>query len=120
MRPAKDFLVARIAGVDDRDAAEKLTNTDLFVPRERLPAIEEEDTFYHADLIGCAAVTADGKAFGTVSALHNFGAGDIVEIAPEGGGQTLMLPFTETTVPEIDLAARKIVVVPPTITEAEN
>jgi 16S rRNA processing protein RimM len=120
LRPGKDFLVARLADVASREAAEKLTNTDLFVPRERLPAIEEEDTFYHADLIGCAAVTADGKAFGTVSALHNFGAGDIVEIAPEGGGQTLMLPFTETTVPEIDLAARKIVVVPPTITEVGN
>ncbi len=113
LRPAKDFLVARLAGIATRDAAEKLTNTDLFVPRERLPAIEEEDTFYHADLIGCAAVTASGVSVGTVSALHNFGAGDIIEIAPEGGGQTLMLPFTEATVPEVDVKAKRIVVTKP-------
>jgi 16S rRNA processing protein RimM len=117
LRPAKDFLVARLAGVNDRGAAEKLTNTDLFVPRERLPAIEEADTFYYADLVGLDAVTADGTALGTVSAVHNFGAGDIIEIAPTGGGQTLMLPFTEATVPKVDMAARKIVVVPPAASE---
>ena len=113
LRPAKDHLVARIAGVADRDAAAKLTNTDLFVPRERLPAIEEEDTFYYADLVGLAAVTAEGEAVGTVSAVHNFGAGDIIEIAPAGGGQTLMLPFTEAAVPEVDIKAKRIVVVMP-------
>ena len=120
LRPAKDHLVARIAGVKDRDAAEKLTNTDLFVPRERLPAIEEEDTFYYADLVGCAAVTAEGKMLGTVSALHNFGAGDIVEIAPAGGGPTLMLPFTESTVPEVDLKGKRIIVAPPAESEARE
>ena len=62
LRPAKDFLVARLVGVADRDAAEKLTNLELFVPRERLPAIDEADTYYHADLIGLAAVTAEGRA----------------------------------------------------------
>ena len=113
VRPAKDHLVARLAGVNDRSAAEKLTNTDLFVPRERLPAIEEADTFYYADLVGCAAVTADGKALGTVSAVHNFGAGDIIEIAPSDGGAPLMLTFTEATVPEVDLRAKRIVVNPP-------
>ena len=66
------------------------------MPRERLPAIEEADTFYHADLIGLAAVTADGGALGTVKAIHNFGAGDIIEIAPAAGGETLMLPFTRS------------------------
>jgi 16S rRNA processing protein RimM len=113
LRPGKNFLVARIAGIDDRDAAEGLCNLELFVPRERLPAIEEPGTFYHADLIGLKAVTAEGAAIGTVSAVHNFGAGDIIEIAPEGGGQTIMLPFTDATVPEIDLAAKQIVVVLP-------
>jgi 16S rRNA processing protein RimM len=117
LRPGKDFLVARLKGVSDRSAAEKLTNTDLFVPRQRLPAIEEADTFYYADLVGLSAVTADGKTLGTVSAVHNFGAGDIIEIAPTGGGQTLMLPFTEATVPKVDMAARKIVVVPPAASE---
>ncbi len=72
MRPAKDHFVVRIAGVDDRDAAAKLVNTDLFVPRERLPAIEEEDTWYHADLIGLDAVSETGVVLGKITALHNF------------------------------------------------
>jgi 16S rRNA processing protein RimM len=114
LRPAKDHFVARLAGIDTRAAAEALRNLDLYVPRERLPAIAEADTFYHADLIGLDAVTAEGNVLGTVKALHNFGAGDIIEIAPAGGGETLMLPFTEELVPEIDLAAKHIVVAPPT------
>ncbi len=112
LRPAKDFLVARIAGVHDRNAAEKLTNIELFVPRERLPPIEEADTYYHADLIGLAAVTPDGKALGTVTAVHNFGAGDIIEITPESGAP-LMLSFTEAAVPKVDVQAKRIAVVPP-------
>jgi 16S rRNA processing protein RimM len=113
LRAAKDHFVARLAGIATRDAAEALRNLDLYLPRERLPAIEEADTFYYADLIGLPAVTADGAAFGTVKALHNFGAGDIVEIEPAGGGAPLMLSFTEANVPEVDVAARKIVIVPP-------
>ena len=112
LRPAKDFLVARLAGVADRDAAEKLTNLELFVPRERLPEIEEADTYYHADLVGLAAVTVEGITLGTVTAIHNFGAGDIIEITPKEG-TPLMLTFTEAAVPKVDLDARHIVVVPP-------
>jgi len=117
LRAAKDHFVARLAGVSDRDAAEKLRNIELYIPRARLPKIEETDTFYHADLVGLDAVTPDGARVGTVHALHNFGAGDIIEIAPAGGGDPLMLPFNETTVPKIDVAARQIVVVPPAETE---
>jgi 16S rRNA processing protein RimM len=117
LRAAKDHFVARIAGVNDRDAAEKLRNIELYIPRARLPKIEEADTFYHADLVGLDAVTPDGARVGTVHALHNFGAGDIIEIAPDGGGEPLMLPFNETTVPKIDVAARQVVVVPPAETE---
>ena len=117
LRPGKNFLVARIAGIGNRDAAETLTNLDLFVPRDRLPAIEEADTFYHADLVGLEAVTADGNAFGKVTAVHNFGAGDIIEIAPAGGGAPLMLTFTDAAVPKIDLKAKQIVVVPPEASE---
>ena len=117
LRAAKDHFVARIAGVNDRDAAEKLRNIELYIPRARLPKIEEADTFYHADLVGLDAVAPDGTRVGTVHALHNFGAGDIIEIAPAGGGDPLMLPFNETTVPKIDVAARQIVVVPPAETE---
>ncbi|HZQ14916.1 MAG TPA: ribosome maturation factor RimM [Pseudolabrys sp.] len=112
LRPGKDFLVARLAGVNDRNAAERLTNLELFVPRERLPDIAEPDTYYHADLIGLAAITADGRALGTVTAVHNFGAGDIIEITPKDGA-VLMLSFTEAAVPKVDLQAKQIVVVPP-------
>jgi 16S rRNA processing protein RimM len=116
LRPDKDHWVARLAGVNDREAAEVLTNLELFVPRERLPPIEEPDTFYHADLVGLVAVTAEGATIGTVAAVHNFGAGDIIEIAPSSGGAPLMLSFTEAAVPKVDLQAKRIVVVPPPIT----
>ena len=111
-RPAKDMLVVRLKGVTDRDAAERLTNLRLYVARDRLPQ-PTDDEFYHADLVGLAAVTADGSAFGTVKAVHNFGAGDLLEIEPAGGGVTVLLPFTQTTVPAVDLAGGKIVVEPP-------
>ena len=115
LRPAKDHLVARLKGIGDRDAAETLRNLDLFVARERLPPIEEADTFYHADLIGLAAVTEDDAALGTVAAVHNFGAGDLIEIALTAGGEPLLLPFTEAIVPKIDLAGRQITVVVPDV-----
>ena len=118
LRPAKDFLIARVEGVADRNAAEALRNVELYLPRERLPAIDEDDTWYYADLVGLAAVAPDGASLGTVAAVHNFGAGDIVEIAPAGGGKTLLLPFTEAVVPEVDIKARRMVVVLPEEIEA--
>ena len=117
LRPAKDHFVARIAGVGDREAAEKLTHIKLYVPRDRLPPIDDPDTFYHDDLVGLAAVTPDGAPLGTVTAILNFGAGDLVEIRPTGGGEPLMVPFTDAGVPEIDIAARRMVVVPLTAIE---
>jgi 16S rRNA processing protein RimM len=112
LRPAKGYLVARLRGVRDRNAAEQLTNLRLFVPRERLPP-PAADEFYHADLIGLAAVTAAGVEVGTVMAVHNFGAGDILELRPPAGGTTIMLPFTDAFVPRIDIAGGRIVVEPP-------
>jgi 16S rRNA processing protein RimM len=112
LRPGKDFLVARLKGVTDRTAAERLCNTDLYVPRERLPE-PEPDEFYHADLIGLRADDTAGKAVGAVVAVHNFGAGDILEIAPEAGGETLMLPFSATAVPAVEIAVGRIVIVLP-------
>jgi 16S rRNA processing protein RimM len=117
LRPAKDHFVARLAGVDDRAAAEQLTHTKLYVPRDRLPPVEDDETFYRADLVGLTAVTPDGAPLGTVTAVHNFGASDIIEIRPDGGGEPLMVPFTDTAVPEIDMAARRMVVVPLKMTE---
>jgi 16S rRNA processing protein RimM len=115
LRPSKDHFVARLAGVQDRNAAEMLTNLRLYVPREKLPPAAEGE-FYHADLVGLAAVTPDGASLGTVTAVHNFGAGDVIEIKPENG-ETLLVPFTDTAVPEIDLAAGRMVVVPLTAVE---
>jgi 16S rRNA processing protein RimM len=113
LRAAKDHFVARLAGVSDRDAAQALRNTDLYVPRDRLPPIDAADTFYHADLVGLSAVTQEGEPLGAVSAIHNFGAGDVIEIKPAAGGESLMVPFTEAAVPMIDMKARRLVVVPP-------
>jgi 16S rRNA processing protein RimM len=110
LRPAKDHFVARLAGVSDRNAAERLTNTKLYVSRERLPATEGADEFYHADLIGLAVVDRSGGKLGTVIAIHNFGAGDLIEIRPTNGGATKMLRFDEATVPVVDLAAGRLVI----------
>lgn len=112
VRAAGNHLVARLKGVGDRDAAQALTNTELYVPRDRLPAIDEDGTYYHSDLIGLDAVTEDGAQIGTIRAVHDFGAGSVLEITPLGSGDTLMLPFTAATVPKVDLNAKQVVVVP--------
>jgi len=111
-RAAKDHLVARIKGVDTRDAAERLNGLELYVAREKLPETED-DEFYHADLIGMAAVTQYGEALGRIIAVHNFGAGDIIEIASANGGETKLLPFTNAVVPTVDLGARRATIVLP-------
>jgi 16S rRNA processing protein RimM len=111
-RAAKDHLVARIKGVDTRDAAEKLNGLELYVAREKLPETED-DEFYHADLIGLAAVTQQGEALGRIVAVHNFGAGDIIEIASANGGETKLLPFTNAVVPTVDLGVRRATIVLP-------
>ncbi len=110
LRPAKNHLVARLAGITSRSAAEQLTNIKLYVPRERLPAPVEADEFYHADLIGLAVVDRAGEKLGTVVAIHNFGAGDLIEVRQAEGEPTQLLPFDEATVPEVDLAAGRLVV----------
>jgi 16S rRNA processing protein RimM len=112
LRPAKDHFVARLSGVGDRDAAERLTNAKLYVPRDRLPPVEDDETYYRADLVGLAAVTPDGAPLGTVSAVLNFGAGDVIEIRPDGGGEPLMVPFNDAAVPAVDIEAGRIVVRP--------
>jgi 16S rRNA processing protein RimM len=112
LRHGKGHLIARFRGVDDRAAAAQLARVRLFVPRERLPP-PAADEFYHIDLIGLAAVTADGAEVGTVAAIHDFGAGDILELRPRAGGSTIMVPFTAAYVPEVDLGRGRIVVSPP-------
>ena len=94
------------------NAAEALKNVRLYVARERLPK-PDADEFYYTDLIGLTAQKQSGETVGTVKAIHNFGAGDLIEIEPQGGGATVMWPFDETTVPLVDVAGGKIVVEPP-------
>ena len=101
-REAKGHLIATLKGVATREEAERLNGIELYVARERLPATAE-DEYYHADLIGLAAVNGAGEPLGRVVAIHNFGAGDIIEIAPPHGA-TLLLPFTNAVVPSVDLA----------------
>src|SRR6185437_1508075 len=92
LRPAKDHFVARLSGICDRDAASALTNIKLYVPRARLPQTQDPDEFYHADLIGLAAVDPAGQTLGTVVAIYNFGAGDLIEVRPSRGGATELVP----------------------------
>jgi 16S rRNA processing protein RimM len=111
-RKSSDVLLVRIAGVTDRDAAQALHGTRLYVAREALPALAEEETYYHADLIGLAVEDPAGRALGTVTAVENHGAGDLLEIAGPGG-ESLLLPFTRSVVPEVDLAGGRLVALPP-------
>jgi 16S rRNA processing protein RimM len=105
-----DMIVAKLDGVTDRDQAASLTNLRLYVPRERLPAPKDGE-FYHADLIGLRAEDESGAAIGTVRGVENFGAGDLLEIAREGG-DTVHVPFTDEFVPDVDIAAGKVIVSP--------
>ena len=107
-----DLLIVTVEGVTDRDAAARLTNLELYALREHMPEAEE-DEFYHADLIGLKAVDEDNTEMGVVLALHNFGAGDIIEIKPKTGGPSLMLPFTKKIVPSIDLEKGSLTLVMP-------
>ncbi|MGE4219067.1 MAG: ribosome maturation factor RimM [Alphaproteobacteria bacterium] len=112
----RGLVVAKVDGVTDRNAAEALRGTELFVDRGRLPA-PEEDEFYHADLIGLTAAAPDGTVLGTVRAVHDFGAGDMLDLALAEGG-TAVVPFTRACVPEIDLAAGRLTVCMPDTVDA--
>ena len=110
LKPAGDHFVARFSGVHDREAARALANAKLYVPRERLPAPEAPDEFYYADLIGLAVLDPSGEPVGTIVAIHNFGAGDLIEVDRAAGGPTEMLPFNAMTVPVVDVTAGRIIV----------
>ena len=112
IREANEVVVVRIKGVTSREQAEKLTNLELFVPRDSLGEAEDEDEFFHADLVGLRAEDAQGAEIGTVVALHNFGAGDVIEIRPPHG-KSFDFPFTKAVVPVVDIAGGRIVIVPP-------
>jgi 16S rRNA processing protein RimM len=110
--------VIAFAGVADRNAAEALKGTQLFVARAALPATDE-DEFYHADLIGLEAYDSEGRLVGKVSAIHNFGASDVIELT-RADGDTVHLAFTRQTVPVIDIAAGRVTVAVPEDDEADG
>lgn len=107
---SKGIPVVRIAGISDRNQAEALKGTELYVSRDKLPETEGDDEFYHADLIGLDAVLEDGTRFGKILRLFDFGAGDMLEIVPEGKGEksAILVPFTLEMVPNIDLKAGQV------------
>jgi 16S rRNA processing protein RimM len=115
-RPHKGGLVVRAQEVTTREEAEALRGLGLYVARDMLPEPQDEDEFYLIDLIGAAVATAEGEALGVVRNVQNFGAGDLLEIAPTEGA-SWWLPFTREAVPKVDLAGRRIVVVRPEETE---
>lgn len=108
----KNALRVRLSGVRTKEEADALRGTRLYVPRARLPDLPE-DEFYHADLIGLEVTDTGGTPLGRVKAVHDHGAGDLLEILVPGARQTVLLPFTRATVPTVDLAAGRIVADPP-------
>jgi 16S rRNA processing protein RimM len=108
---AKGVLIGRLSGVDDRNRAEALRGLRLYLPRSALPPPEDEE-YYHADLIGLAVLLKDGTPIGRVRAVHDFGAGDTLEIE-RSGAPPAMVPFTRAVVPKIEIEAGRLVVDPP-------
>ncbi|MER2604817.1 MAG: ribosome maturation factor RimM [Siculibacillus sp.] len=112
MRSQGDALVVKFREVADRTAAEKLTNLDLTVPRSALPDPDDEETYYHADLIGLTVVDEKGETIGEVIAVPDFGAGDLLEIRPPNA-KSFYLPFTLAFVPVVDVKGGRMVIAPP-------
>ncbi|HEV2558686.1 MAG TPA: ribosome maturation factor RimM [Microvirga sp.] len=110
---APDLLIAVVEGIASREAAEALSRVQLHIAREKLPPAEDEDEFLLADLIGLPVERPDGTAVGTIVAVPNYGGGDLLDIAPAGGGPTALLPFTKAFVPVVDIAGRRVVANPP-------
>jgi 16S rRNA processing protein RimM len=119
-RPVKGGVIARVRELDSKEAADALRGLRLYVPRTALPPPEDEDEFYLADLIGLEVTTPEGERLGRIKTVDNFGAGDLLEIDPGQGAATWYLLFTREAVPEVDLAAGRVVGVRPAETEPER
>lgn len=113
VRLQKNVVIAHIKGISDRTAAEQLNGVSLFIDRDKLPAPEDEDDFYHADLIGLDARLDSGVTIGKVSAVPNFGAGDLIEVRDPQSGDTYLYPFTKAVVPSVNLAEGYVTIVVP-------
>ena len=119
IRPVRDAMfVAQVEGIADRNAAEALVNIELFVERSKFPKAAT-DEFYVTDLIGLPVFLGSGEPAGSVLNVVNYGAGDILEIRPVDGGETLLVPFTLAAVPDIDMAAGRVTIAPPAEIEAK-
>lgn len=115
LRPGKtpDLVVATFTGVTDRDQAAALNGVELGLPRSVLPAPEDDDDFYHADLIGLDVRLSDGVRFGEVIQVANFGADDLLDVKPDRGGPSVFVPFTKAVVPTVKMADGYLVIDPP-------
>ncbi len=119
-RVSKTVVVTRFKGIDTREKAEALKGVELFVDRSVLPEVEDEDEFYMSDLIGLEAVSPEGEKLGIVREVHDFGAGDILEIKLENGPLE-MFPFTRAIFPEVNIEGGRVVLVPPlSVSEREE
>ena len=119
LRETKKAIIAKFAGINDRNGAEALIHQELYVPRTALPEAED-DEWYYSDLVGLEAHTPEGDVIGLVEAVHNFGAGDLLEIKLARTQQTEMIAFTNETVPKVDIAAKHVVIVWPDEVEADD
>lgn len=111
-RPIKNGFAVRLGGVATKEQADALRGVRLYAPRDRLPSLPD-DEFYHADLIGLDVFDTGGALLGTVIAVQNHGAGDLLEIKSPGVSDTTLLPFTQAEVPTVDLTSRRIIADPP-------
>lgn len=112
-RVGKGVVIARLKGITDRNEAEALNGVSLYIAREKLPPVEDEDDFYHSDLIGLEARLEDGHVLGQVIAVPNYGAGDIIEVRDAQSGDTYLYPFTKRVVPDVRIAEGYLVIAPP-------
>jgi len=111
-RSIKNGFAGRIEGIDNREDVEALKGTRLYVHMSRLPKLPD-DEFYHTDLIGLDVFDTGGEKLGQIRAVHDHGAGDLLEVFGQGWSSTVLLPFTREAVPTVDLAAKRIVTDPP-------
>lgn len=118
LRPAKAGVIARSPQIATPEEADRLRGLELFVPRDALPPPDDEDEFYLTDLVGLTAVDPQGLVLGKVLSVENYGAGDLIEVKPAGGGQTWLIEFTRENAPTVSIMEGKIVLVRPTETEA--
>lgn len=108
----KNALTARVDGIVTKEDADALKGVDLYAERGALPSLPD-DEYYYSDLVGLTVMDTGGQVLGIVKSVMNHGASDLLEVMPEGGGDTVLLPFTQTAVPTVDLGAGRIVADPP-------